>query len=34
LIDVPRPRTVEGSFAPHFIDLVHELLGKIIEARS
>jgi NitT/TauT family transport system ATP-binding protein len=33
-IDLPRPRTVEGSFEPHFIDLVHELRGKIIEARS
>jgi NitT/TauT family transport system ATP-binding protein len=34
IIDLPRPRTVEGSFEPHFIDLVHELRGKIIEARS
>jgi NitT/TauT family transport system ATP-binding protein len=33
-IDLPRPRTIEGSFQPHFIDLVHELRGKIIEARS
>jgi NitT/TauT family transport system ATP-binding protein len=33
-IDLPRPRTIEGSFEPHFIDLVHELRGKIIEARS
>jgi NitT/TauT family transport system ATP-binding protein len=34
IIDLPRPRTVEGSFEPHFIDLVHEMRGKIIEARS
>jgi NitT/TauT family transport system ATP-binding protein len=33
-IDLPRPRTIEGSFEPHFIDLVHELRSKIIEARS
>jgi len=33
-IDLPRPRTIEGSFEPHFIDLVHEMRGKIIEARS
>jgi NitT/TauT family transport system ATP-binding protein len=33
-IHLPRPRTIEGSFEPHFIDLVHELRGKIIEARS
>ena len=33
-IELPRPRTIEGSFEPHFIDLVHELRGKITEARS
>jgi len=33
-IDLARPRTVEGSFDPQFIDIVHELRGKIIEARS
>jgi len=33
-IDLPRPRTVEGSFDPRFVDLVHELRGKIGEARS
>jgi NitT/TauT family transport system ATP-binding protein len=33
-IDLPRPRTIEGTFEPHFIDLAHELRGKIIEARS
>jgi NitT/TauT family transport system ATP-binding protein len=32
-ISLPRPRTVEGSFDREFIDLVHELRGKIIEAR-
>ncbi len=34
MIELPRPRTIEGSFEPHFIDLVHELRGKITEARS
>jgi NitT/TauT family transport system ATP-binding protein len=33
-IDLPRPRTIEGTFEPHFIDVVHELRGKITEARS
>jgi NitT/TauT family transport system ATP-binding protein len=33
-IDLPRPRTIEGSFELHFIDIVHELRSKIIEARS
>ena len=33
-ISLPRPRTVEGSFDPEFIDIVHELRRKIIEARS
>jgi NitT/TauT family transport system ATP-binding protein len=33
-IDLVRPRTVEGSFDPQFIDIVHDLRGKIIEARS
>jgi NitT/TauT family transport system ATP-binding protein len=33
-IELPRPRTIEGTFEPHFIDLVHELRGKITEARS
>jgi NitT/TauT family transport system ATP-binding protein len=34
IIDLPRPRTVEASFEPNFIDIVHELRGKIIEART
>jgi NitT/TauT family transport system ATP-binding protein len=33
-IDFPRPRTVEGSFEPAFVETVHELRNKIIEARS
>src|SRR5580700_684802 len=33
-IPLPRPRTVEGSFAPEFVDIVHELRGKISEART
>jgi NitT/TauT family transport system ATP-binding protein len=33
-IELPRPRTIEGTFEPQFIDLVHELRGKITEARS
>jgi len=33
-IDLPRPRTIEGSFEPRFVDLVHELRSKIVEARA
>lgn len=33
-ISLPRPRTIEGSFEPEFIEIVHELRSKIGEARS
>jgi NitT/TauT family transport system ATP-binding protein len=33
-IPVARPRTVEGSFAPEFVDLVHHLRGLIGEVRA
>jgi NitT/TauT family transport system ATP-binding protein len=33
-VDVPRPRTIANSFEPHFVDIVHELRNKIMEARS
>jgi NitT/TauT family transport system ATP-binding protein len=34
IIDLPRPRTVESSFEPAFVDIVHELRSRIIEATS
>ena len=33
-IDLPRPRTLEGTFAPEFVDIVHDLRGQISEVRS
>ena len=33
-IDLPRPRTVEGSFEPAFVEIVHELRSRILEATS
>ena len=33
-VDLPRPRELEIGFAPHFIDVVHELRGKIAEVRQ
>jgi NitT/TauT family transport system ATP-binding protein len=33
-IDLPRPRTLAGSFEPRFVDVVHELRNKISEARA
>jgi len=32
-IDIPRPRTLETTFEPQFIDLVHHLRARIAEAR-
>ncbi len=32
-IDIPRPRTLETTFEPHFIDLVHHLRARIAQAR-
>ena len=28
-IDIPRPRTLESTFQPHFVDLVHDLRHHI-----
>lgn len=28
-IDIPRPRTLETTFEPHFVDIVHELRDRI-----
>jgi NitT/TauT family transport system ATP-binding protein len=33
-IDLPRPRTLEGSFEPRFVDLVHGLRDRIAAARA
>jgi NitT/TauT family transport system ATP-binding protein len=33
-IDLPRPRAIESSFEPRFVDLVQELRSKIVEARA
>jgi NitT/TauT family transport system ATP-binding protein len=33
-IDLPRPRSIAGSFDVGFVDIVHELRDKIMEARS
>jgi NitT/TauT family transport system ATP-binding protein len=33
-VDLPRPRTVETTFDPAFIDLVHKIRGQIAEARG
>jgi NitT/TauT family transport system ATP-binding protein len=33
-IDLPRPRTIADSFEPHFVNIVHELRDKIMEARA
>jgi NitT/TauT family transport system ATP-binding protein len=33
-IDLARPRELEVCYAPHFVDIVHELRGKIAEVRS
>jgi NitT/TauT family transport system ATP-binding protein len=33
-VELPRPRTVETTFDPAFIDLVHKIRGQIAEARG
>ena len=33
-VDLPRPRTVDSTFAPEFVDLVHRIRGQIAEARG
>jgi NitT/TauT family transport system ATP-binding protein len=33
-VDLPRPRDLDICYDPHFIDIVHELRGKIAEVRQ
>ena len=33
-IDLPRPRTLESTFEPEFVDIVHELRNQISEVRA
>jgi len=33
-VDLPRPRELEVCYQPHFVDIVHELRGKIAEVRQ
>src|SRR5262245_29831853 len=33
-IDLPRPRDLDICFAPHFVEIVHELRAKIAEVRQ
>lgn len=33
-VDLPRPRTVDSTFQPGFVDLVHRIRGQIAEARG
>lgn len=33
-VDLPRPRTLEGTFDPAFVDIVHALRGAISEVRA
>lgn len=33
-VDLPRPRTVDSTFEPGFVDLVHRIRGQIAEARG
>ena len=33
-IDLPRPRTLEATFEPGFVDIVHELRNQISEVRA
>ncbi|MGF1626466.1 MAG: ABC transporter ATP-binding protein [Alphaproteobacteria bacterium] len=33
-IDLPRPRTLEDTFAPAFVDIVHQLRGQISDVRA
>jgi NitT/TauT family transport system ATP-binding protein len=33
-IDLPRPRDLDICYAPHFVDIVHELRAKIAEVRQ
>ena len=33
-IDLPRPRDLEVTYTPAFTDIVHELRGRIAQARA
>jgi NitT/TauT family transport system ATP-binding protein len=33
-VDLPRPRTIEGTFEPAFVDLVHRIRGQIARPRA
>ncbi len=33
-VDLPRPRTVESTFEPAFVDIVHRIRGEIAQARN
>ena len=33
-IDLPRPRTLETTFEPEFVDIVHDLRHRISQVRS
>ena len=33
-VDIPRPRTIESTFEPAFVDLVHKMRTQIAEARG
>jgi NitT/TauT family transport system ATP-binding protein len=33
-VDLPRPRTIETTFDPHFIDIVHKIRNEIAQIRS
>lgn len=33
-VDLPRPRTVDSTFQPAFVELVHRIRGQIAEARG
>jgi NitT/TauT family transport system ATP-binding protein len=33
-IDIPRPRTLESTFDPHFIDIVHRIRAEIAHVRA
>jgi NitT/TauT family transport system ATP-binding protein len=34
IVDLPRPRDLEVTYTPAFVDIVHELRGHIRQARA
>jgi len=32
-VDIPRPRTLDTTFEPHFGEIVHELRERIVEVK-